>query len=47
MIPDPAHPDNSNVELLPKEFSWNTAPPVLPNEDGWYPVALPGKTVAV
>ena len=38
---------NSKVDLLPKEFSWSSTPPVLPNEDGFYPVAVPGKTVVV
>ncbi len=38
---------NSKLELLPKEFSWDALPLVLPDADGWYPVALPGKTEAV
>jgi len=37
---------NSDLSLLPKEFAWDAAPPVLPNTDGFYPVAVPGKTVA-
>lgn len=37
----------SKVELLPKEFSWEATAPVLPNEDGFYPVAVPGRTVCV
>lgn len=36
----------SNLELGPKTFAWDAAPPVLPGEDGLYPVAMPGKTVA-
>jgi hypothetical protein len=38
---------NSKIELLPKEFSWNAKPLVLPDADGFYPVAVPGKTVCV
>ncbi len=38
---------NSKIELLPKTFSWDTEPLVLPNSDGWYPVPVPGKTVCV
>lgn len=38
---------NSKVELLPREFSWDATPPVLPNEDGFYPVAVPGRPVSV
>ena len=38
---------NSKIELLPKTFSWDAAPPVLPDADGWYPVAMPGRTVTV
>lgn len=38
---------NSQIELLPKTFSWDATPPVLPDSDGWYPVAVPGKTVCV
>jgi len=38
---------NSKLELVPSECSWNSKPPVLPNAEGWYPVAVPGKTVAV
>jgi hypothetical protein len=29
---------------MPKKFDWNSLPPVLPDEDGYYPVAVPGKT---
>jgi predicted dehydrogenase len=38
---------SSKIELLPKEFSWEATPPVLPEADGFYPVAVPGKTVCV
>lgn len=38
---------NSKIELLPKTFSWDAAPLVLPDSEGWYPVAVPGKTVCV
>ena len=35
---------NSGIDIMPKEYSWTAAPPVLPNADGFYPVAMPGKT---
>jgi myo-inositol 2-dehydrogenase / D-chiro-inositol 1-dehydrogenase len=38
---------NSKIELLPKTFGWDAAPPVLPDANGFYPVAMPGRTVCV
>ncbi|MEW6305405.1 MAG: Gfo/Idh/MocA family oxidoreductase [Verrucomicrobiota bacterium] len=39
---------NSKLQLVPDSpLTWNSAPPVLPDKDGWYPVAVPGKTVAL
>ena len=38
---------NSKTELVPNTCSWDTQPPVLPDAEGWYPIAKPGKTVAV
>ena len=38
---------NSKIELLPKTFSWEAEPPVLPDANGFYPVAMPGRTVCV
>jgi len=35
---------NSGLDLHPKQYDWNVLPPVLPNEDGLYPVATPGVT---
>jgi hypothetical protein len=35
---------NSGINLQPKVYDWNAAPPVLPNEDGFYPTATPGIT---
>ncbi len=35
---------NSEVDLQPKKYAWDAKPPVLPNEDGFYPVAVPGQT---
>lgn len=34
----------SNKNLMPKEFSWDAAPPVTPGPDGSYPIATPGVT---
>ena len=35
---------NSGLDLHPKVYDWNALPPVLPNADGFYPVAVPGVT---
>ena len=33
---------NSNISLMPKNFSFDADPPVMPREDGSYPIAVPG-----
>jgi myo-inositol 2-dehydrogenase / D-chiro-inositol 1-dehydrogenase len=38
---------NSNLSLMPKKFAWDAPPPVLPDANGYYPVAVPGKTVVL
>lgn len=38
---------NSKENLAPDNITWNTEPPVKPDEDGWYPVAIPGTTLPV
>ena len=40
---------NSKLELVPygQELTMDSTPPVLPDSDGWYPVAVPGKTKAL
>lgn len=35
----------STVQLMPAENSWDDTPPVMPNEDGYYPIAVPGKSI--
>jgi len=35
---------NSGIDIHPKKYDWNAEPPVLPNADGYYPIALPGVT---
>ncbi|KIC90043.1 Gfo/Idh/MocA family protein [Flavihumibacter sp. ZG627] len=35
---------NSGLDIMPKTFAWDAAPPVLPDADGFYPIAVPGKT---
>ena len=37
----------SNLDLMPKEFSWEADPPTLPNRDGSYPIPVPGITKAL
>ena len=36
---------NSKVQLMPPEVSWEDNPPVLPDENGFYPIAVPGKSM--
>jgi len=39
---------NSELKLVPDgPLDWQSTPPVVPDKDGWYPVAMPGKTVAL
>jgi hypothetical protein len=38
---------NSKLELGPKVFAWDAEPPILPNADGFYPVAVPGRSVVL
>jgi predicted dehydrogenase len=35
---------NSGLDIHPKVYSFDATPPVVPNEDGYYTVAIPGKT---
>ena len=35
---------NSKLALVPNKFSDDMTPPVVPNSDGFYPVAMPGLT---
>ncbi len=37
----------STLELGPKLFAWDAEAPILPDADGFYPVAIPGRTVAL
>lgn len=38
---------NSQEKLVPDNITWQTEPPVKPDADGWYPVAMPGTTLPV
>ena len=35
---------NSELSLMPERYAWDAEPPVLPDENGLYPVAVPGET---
>ena len=35
---------NSGIDLAPKSYAWDATPPILPNSDGYYAVAVPGVT---
>jgi len=38
---------NSKQRLAPSSYSWDAEPPVMPDEDGNYPIAIPGVTKLV
>lgn len=38
---------NSKIDLSPARYAWDAEPPVLPNKDGYYPVAIPGVSKVV
>jgi hypothetical protein len=35
----------SDVQLMPATTSWDDNPPVMPDSDGFYPIAVPGKSI--
>jgi myo-inositol 2-dehydrogenase / D-chiro-inositol 1-dehydrogenase len=37
----------SQENLVPDHLTWDTEPPVMPDAEGWYPVAIPGTTLPV
>ena len=38
---------NSNISLFPEKLAWDALPKVLPDKDGFYPIAMPGKSVVI
>jgi hypothetical protein len=38
---------NSEINLMPNTLAWDAMPKVLPNADGYYPFAVPGKTKVI
>ena len=36
---------NSTQDLFPEKLAWDASPKIVPGSDGFYPVAMPGKTV--
>lgn len=38
---------HSKIDLMPKRYAWDAEPPILPNADGFYPIAVPGETVVI
>ncbi len=38
---------NSNLNLMPAKFAWDAPPQVLPDKDGFYPIAVPGKSIVL
>jgi len=37
----------SNISLMPEKYSWDALPKILPDSNGLYPVAQPGKTTVI
>jgi predicted dehydrogenase len=35
---------NSGISIQPEKYAWDAPPPVLPDENGFYPIATPGVT---
>jgi predicted dehydrogenase len=35
---------NSGLDIHPKIYAWDATPPIVPNADGYYPIAIPGVT---
>jgi predicted dehydrogenase len=35
---------NSGLNIMPSTFAWNANPPVMPDANGFYPIATPGVT---
>jgi len=33
---------NSSIQLMPSAVNWNTNPPVMPDNEGYYPIPMPG-----
>jgi len=38
---------NSNVKLAPEKYALDATPPVVPDKNGVYPVAVPGVTKVI
>lgn len=38
---------NSKLQLMPETVTWDMPPPVVPDTNGNYPIAVPGQTVAL
>lgn len=38
---------NGSVDLFPEKLAWDALPKLLPNADGYYPYAIPGKTKVI
>ncbi len=38
---------NSNINLMPDAYTWDTLPKTLPDKDGYYQIPMPGKTKVV
>ncbi len=37
----------STIDLMPTNYAWDALPKILPNENGEYPIAIPGKNTSL
>ena len=37
----------SELDLMPQTYAWDADPPVMPDEEGFYPIPTPGVTKAL
>ena len=38
---------NSSIDLSPSRYAWDANPPIMPDENGRYPIAVPGQSKVV
>ena len=38
---------NSNISLMPERLAWDANPPIMPDENGYYPIPVPGQTKVI
>jgi hypothetical protein len=38
---------SSDIDLSPSSYAWDANPPVMPDNNGYYEIAVPGKSKVV